>query len=163
MRLTAAHADCVSPQVVAFESVGNDPTCSMQIVGNHICRNGDDVERYHEEQTVRGHTVDTRVASSAQRYSSRQRSACRLIYPCVFAPVLPRGGLNMALLQVNTLVLTLRKGKTVSGCIELAAKAQALGWGVVAASESAAEAGETTDDFIAHLAIGTKAGQLRCV
>jgi len=98
------------------------------------------------------------VASSAQRYSSRQWCDCCLFYPCAFAPFCP------ALVhQVNTLLLTLRKGKTVSGYIELTAKAQALGWGVIAASESAAEAGETTDDFIAHLAIGTKAGQLRYI
>jgi enolase len=99
--------------VIPFEAVGNDVNCSMQLVGNDICRTGDDVERYHEEQTV------------------------------------------------NTLVLTLRKGRTVTGCIELAANAQRLGWGVVASSEPAHEGAETMDDFIAHLAVGTKAGQFR--
>ena len=99
--------------VVPLEPLGNDPTCYLQLAGNDLCRSGDDVERFHEEQTV------------------------------------------------NTLVLTLRKGRTVTGCIELAAKAQGLGWGVVVAIESAVEAAETDDDFVAHLAVGTKAGQFR--
>jgi enolase len=40
-------------------------------------------------------------------------------------------------------------------------RAQGLGWGVVVSSEPASEAAETTDDFVAHLAVGTKAGQFR--
>jgi enolase len=59
---------------------------------------------------------------------------------------------------INTLNLTLKKGKTVSGCIEMIAKAKSLGWGIVASIESAAE---TSDDFIAHLAVGAKVGQLK--
>mmetsp|Transcript_13985 Transcript_13985/g.16667 ORF Transcript_13985/g.16667 Transcript_13985/m.16667 type:complete len:272 (+) Transcript_13985:898-1713(+) len=61
----------------------------------------------------------------------------------------------------NTIVLTLRKGFTVTGCIDLAAKAHGLGWGIVVSSDSKVESGETEDDFIAHLAIGIKAGQIR--
>jgi enolase len=63
---------------------------------------------------------------------------------------------------VNTLVMTLRKGRTVTGFIELSAKAQSVGWGLVAAVESATAAAETTDDFLAHIAVGAKAGQFRC-
>ena len=63
---------------------------------------------------------------------------------------------------VNTLVLTLRKGRTVSGCIDLCAKAQSSGWAVCCATENnLSEAAETSDDFIAHLAVGVKAGQFR--
>ena len=57
---------------------------------------------------------------------------------------------------LNTLVLTLRKGKTVGGAIELVKKAQAQGWGVVVAAET--EAGETDDTFIAHFAVGARRG-----
>ena len=38
-------------------------------------------------------------------------------------------------------------------------KAQSLGWGVVASIET--DSAETPDDFIAHLAVGCKAGQLK--
>ena len=58
---------------------------------------------------------------------------------------------------MNTMVVTLHKGKTVTGCIELVAKAQQLGWGVVVASETFTESGgETCVDVVAHLAVGTK-------
>ena len=60
---------------------------------------------------------------------------------------------------LNTLVLTLRKGKTVGGAIELVKKAQTQGWGVVVAAET--EAGETDDNFIAHFAVGVRAGQYK--
>ena len=49
----------------------------------------------------------------------------------------------------------------MSGCIDMAAKAQSLGWGVVASIESPAEHAETADDFVAHLAVGVKVGQFR--
>uniref|UniRef100_A0A7S2FW23 phosphopyruvate hydratase n=1 Tax=Florenciella parvula TaxID=236787 RepID=A0A7S2FW23_9STRA len=60
---------------------------------------------------------------------------------------------------VNTLLLTMAKGRTVSGAVSMIGKAQSLGWGVVASIET--DSAETPDDFIAHLAVGCKAGQLK--
>ena len=60
---------------------------------------------------------------------------------------------------VNTLALTLRKGKTVSGCLALAAKAKAHGCAVMVASET--ECGETDEAFSAHFAVGIRAGQFK--
>ena len=47
----------------------------------------------------------------------------------------------------------------MSGAIELAKKAQTQGWGVVVAAET--EAGETDDTFVAHFAVGVRAGQFK--
>jgi enolase len=110
---SAAADEFADDPVIAFEVIGNDPSCHLQIVGNELVRGADDIDRFHEEQTV------------------------------------------------NTLVLTLKKGGTVTGCIELAAKARGLGWGIIVASDSKLSVGDSEDDFIAHLAIGIKAGQIR--
>ena len=32
--------------VINFESVGNDPSCQLQLIGNALCASGDDMERY---------------------------------------------------------------------------------------------------------------------
>ncbi|CAM9156455.1 unnamed protein product [Choristocarpus tenellus] len=70
------------------------------------------------------------------------------------------GDINLANDQriANTLLLTIRKGLTVSGCIALAAKARDLGWGVVVAGTDHME--KTHDTFVADLATGLKAGQV---
>lgn len=60
---------------------------------------------------------------------------------------------------LNTLCLTLRKGKTVTGCLDLAKKARTLGWGVIVSSDT--EGGESDDSFVAHLAVGVRAGQFK--
>jgi enolase len=60
---------------------------------------------------------------------------------------------------LNTILLTLSRGKTVSRCISTALKAQSLGWGVVVSVET--EGDESLDDFVAHLAVGLRAGQYR--
>lgn len=59
----------------------------------------------------------------------------------------------------NTLLLTMSKGKTVTGCVAMALKAQSLGWGVIVSVETECE--ESLDDFVAHLAVGVRAGQFR--
>ncbi|KAJ1463168.1 enolase C-terminal domain-like protein [Pelagophyceae sp. CCMP2097] len=61
---------------------------------------------------------------------------------------------------INTLCLTLRKGRTVTGACALAARAKARGWGVIVSAETAA--GETDDAFVVHLAVGLRAGQIKC-
>ena len=59
---------------------------------------------------------------------------------------------------INTLSLSLSKGKTVTGCLELAKQARALGWGI---QVNAAEAFETDESFAATLAVGLRATHLR--
>ncbi|KAJ8604365.1 hypothetical protein CTAYLR_002561 [Chrysophaeum taylorii] len=60
---------------------------------------------------------------------------------------------------INTLTLTLSKGKTVSGCIDLAKKARDLGWGILVAADTVHP--ETDDTFVAHFAVGVRAGQFK--
>ena len=100
-----------SDDVCRLGAVGGDPKCFLQVMGELVCNDANDIAKYDEMQGL------------------------------------------------NTLVLTLRKGKTVGGAIELVKKAQAQGWGVVVAAET--EAGETDDNFIAHFAVGVRAGQYK--
>ena len=97
-----------SDDVCRLGAVGGDPKCFLQVMGELVCNDANDIAKYDEMQGL------------------------------------------------NTLVLTLRKGKTVGGAIELVKKAQAQGWGVVVAAET--EAGETDDNFIAHFAVGARRG-----
>lgn len=60
---------------------------------------------------------------------------------------------------INAIGLSLRKGRTVTGCIEINDKARSFGWAVTVAAER--EFGETDDAFLAHLAVGLRAGQLK--
>lgn len=57
---------------------------------------------------------------------------------------------------INTLVLTLAKGGSVSGCVDLATKARTRGWGIVVAADT-----QPDDSFLAHLAVGLRAGQFQ--
>jgi len=58
--------------------------------------------------------------------------------------------------SLNTLNVTLAKGRTVSGAVALAAHARGRGWGLVVSSD-----GDDGDAFAAHLAVGLRAGQFR--
>ena len=58
--------------------------------------------------------------------------------------------------SLNTLNVTLAKGRTVSGAVALAAHARGRGWGLVVSSD-----GNDGDAFAAHLAVGLRAGQFR--
>ena len=60
---------------------------------------------------------------------------------------------------INTLNLTLSKGKTVSGALDLAKAAKSKGWGIVVSSETTTP--ETDDSFAAHFAVGVRAGQFK--
>jgi len=121
--------------VIPFEVVGNDPSCHLQIVGNDLIRSAEDLDRCPPSDCWCFRFHPTPLMTDVFRFHEEQTA--------------------------NTIVLTLRKGFTVTGCIDLAAKAHGLGWGIVVSSDSKVESGETEDDFIAHLAIGIKAGQIR--
>ncbi|EGB08333.1 hypothetical protein AURANDRAFT_11394, partial [Aureococcus anophagefferens] len=60
---------------------------------------------------------------------------------------------------INTLCLTLSKGKTVSGAIDLVKAARSKGWGVVVSAETARP--ESDDAFAAHFAVGVRSGQFK--
>eukprot|EP00617_Octactis_speculum_P027210 CAMPEP_0185755604 /NCGR_PEP_ID=MMETSP1174-20130828/14084_1 /TAXON_ID=35687 /ORGANISM="Dictyocha speculum, Strain CCMP1381" /LENGTH=251 /DNA_ID=CAMNT_0028434227 /DNA_START=36 /DNA_END=791 /DNA_ORIENTATION=+ len=96
---------------ISRESVGNDPTCRLQLVGNATCTTVEDMDRCNDKHTL------------------------------------------------NTVTLTLAKGQTVTGCIAMCQKAKVLGWCVIVSFEETFS--ETTDDFVAHLAVGVKAGQFK--
>lgn len=60
---------------------------------------------------------------------------------------------------LNALQLSLRKGVTVSRFIKLAQKAQALGMGVVVATDREDQS-DAYESFVTHAAVGVRAGQL---
>lgn len=62
---------------------------------------------------------------------------------------------------VNTLCISPFKGKTTSGCLDLASKARAAGWGIVVVDEDDDNGGETGEIFVAHLAVGVRAGLVK--
>lgn len=97
--------------ILRLEPLGGDDACTLQLAGDLVCENTDDIEKFDEQKTV------------------------------------------------NTLTLTLKKGKTVTGAIELAKAARARGWGIVVAAET--ESGETDEAFSAHFATGLRCGQFK--
>jgi enolase len=61
---------------------------------------------------------------------------------------------------MNTVRVTLRKAGTVSSLIKLVQKAQAVGFGVVVATDGR-DHSDALDTFAAHAAVGLRAGQVR--
>ncbi|KAH8056886.1 phosphopyruvate hydratase [Aureococcus anophagefferens] len=97
--------------ILRLAPLGGDDACTLQLVGDVVCENTDDIDKYDEQKTI------------------------------------------------NTLCLTLSKGKTVSGAIDLVKAARSKGWGVVVSAETARP--ESDDAFAAHFAVGVRSGQFK--